>query len=138
MRPHGVRWITAAACAWTVCFGVPHVWWALGISAGFPGGEDSYAFFMSSAWRVVLDLVVIALCVLAFTVAVTLQRPPNLVVRRQVPYVAAWLACGMLSLRGIAGMVVDGASDLVWWPAFLTGGVLFGAVAWNARTVEST
>jgi len=47
---------------------------------------------------------------------------------------AAWIACGMLSLRGVAGMVVDGSSDLIWWPTFLTGGLLFGAVAWSSRS----
>jgi hypothetical protein len=40
----------------------------------------------------------------------------------------------MLTLRGVAGLIVDGSSDPVWWPIFLTGGVLFGGVAWLARS----
>ncbi|MGZ8845635.1 MAG: hypothetical protein ACXW3C_04145, partial [Pyrinomonadaceae bacterium] len=45
----------------------------------------------------------------------------------------AWIASAMLTLRGVAGLVVDGTSDPVWWPTFLIGGILFGAVAWTAR-----
>jgi hypothetical protein len=43
----------------------------------------------------------------------------------------------MLTLRGVAGLVVDGASDLVWWPTFLIGGILFGSVAWLARATKT-
>jgi len=50
---------------------------------------------------------------------------------------AAWIACGLLALRGIAGLVVDGTSDSVWWPTFLVGGILLGAVAWLARVRRS-
>ena len=35
---------------------------------------------------------------------------------------------------GVAGMIVDGASDPIWWPAFLVGGILLGGVAWMAGT----
>ena len=127
------RWITYAACGWAVHFAAPHLWWALGVSAGFPGGEASYRFFMSSAWRVIFDVVVILLCVLAVLVALALNQPPAQVVRRWIPRAAAWIACVALSFRGLAGMVVDGTSDPVWWPAFLLGGILFGGVAWSAR-----
>jgi hypothetical protein len=128
-----VRWISYAACVWAVAFAAPHTWWALGIPAGFPGGEDSYRLFMSSTWRVVYDVVVILLSVLACVIALTLLKPPARIVRRWIPHTAAWIACGMLSLRGVAGMIVDGASDPVWWPTFLLGGILFGLVAWFAR-----
>jgi hypothetical protein len=125
-----VRWISYAACVWAVVFAAPHTWWALGISAGFPGGEASYRFFISSAWRYIYDVIVVLLCVLAVLVARTLLRPPGETVRRWIPQTAAWIACGMLSLRGVAGMIVDGTSDPVWWPTFLLGGILFGGVAW--------
>jgi hypothetical protein len=128
-----VRWISYAACVWAVAFAAPHIWWALGIPAGFPGGEASYRFFMSSTWRVIYDVVVILLSVLAFVIALTLLKPPSQIVRRWIPHTAAWIACGMLSLRGVAGMIVDGTSDPVWWPTFLLGGILFGLVAWFAR-----
>jgi hypothetical protein len=132
-----VRWITYAACAWAVVFAAPHTWWALGIPAGFPGGEDNYHFFMSSTWRYIYDLVVILLSALALVVALTLLRPPGQVPRRWIPHTAAWIACGMLSLRGVAGLIVDGTSDPIWWPTFLIGGILFGGVAWCARRPRS-
>ena len=132
-RDTAQRWVTYAACVWAVLFGAPHVWWALGVSWGFPGGEASYRIFMSAAWRIAFDMAVIAMSVLALAIAVTLRRPPETVVRRRVPYVFAWVACVILSLRGLAGMVVDGTSDPVWWPAFLLGGLLFGAVAFLGR-----
>lgn len=57
--------------------------------------------------------------------------------RKKRMAVAAWIACGMLTLRGVAGLVVDGASDPVRWPTFLIGGVLFGSVAWLARATKA-
>lgn len=131
------RWVTYAACAWASLFAAPHTWWALGISAGFPGGEASYRFFMSSTWRYVFDLIVILLSVLAVVIALALLRPPDRTVRRWIPQTAAWIASGMLSLRGVAGWVVDGTSDPVWWPTFLLGGILFGCVAWLGRHPRS-
>jgi hypothetical protein len=92
---------------------------------------------MSSAWRYIYDLIVIVLCALAVLVTLTLLRPPHQVTRRWIPLAAAWIACGMLTLRGVAGLVVDGASDLVWWPTFLIGGILFGSVAWLARATKT-
>jgi len=47
-----------------------------------------------------------------------------------MPRIVAWIACAMLTLRGVAGLIVDGASD----PTFMTGGLLFAAVACVART----
>jgi hypothetical protein len=127
------RWITFAACGWAVLFAAPHTWWALGIPAGFPGGEANHQLMMTSTWRYIYDVIVIIMSALAILIAVTLLRPPEQIVRRWVPYTAAWIACGMLTLRGLAGMVVDGISDPVWWPTFLLGGILLGAVAWLAR-----
>jgi hypothetical protein len=48
--------------------------------------------------------------------------------------VAVWTASGALLLRGAAGLVVDGLSDPIWWPTFLTGGLLYGSVASLARS----
>jgi hypothetical protein len=127
------RWISYAAAAWAILFAAPHTWWALGIPAGFPGGEVNHELMMSSAWRYAYDVVVILLSITAVVVALVLLRPSGRLTRPWIPRTAAWIACGMLSLRGIAGAVVDGFSDPVWWPTFLIGGILFGAVAWLAR-----
>jgi len=126
-------WINYAACAWAVWFGAPHVWWALGVPAGFPGGEDSYRFFMGSWWRYLFDVVVVLLCATSIAVALALTRPAGSVVPRWMARTAAWIAFAMLTLRGVAGMIVDGSRDPVWWPTFLVGGLLFGSVAWRAR-----
>ena len=127
------RWVTYAAVAWAALFAAPHAWWALGISAGFPGGEANHRLMMTTPWRYIYDVIVIVLAIMAILIALTLQQPPEKVVRRWVPHSAAWIACAMLTSRGVAGLVVDGASDLVWWPTFLVGGILFGGVAWLAR-----
>lgn len=131
------RWISYAACVWAILFAAPHTWWALGIPAGFPGGEANHRLMMTSAWRYIYDVIVIILSALAVLITLTLLRPPHQVVRRWVPHTAAWIASGMLTLRGVAGLVVDRASDLIWWPTFLLGGILLGSVAWLARVPES-
>jgi hypothetical protein len=127
------RSISYAAATWAILFAALHTWWALGISAGFPGGEANHRLMMSSVWRYAYDVVVILLSITAAVVAVILLRPTGRLSRPWIPRAAAWIACGMLSLRGIAGAAVDGLSDPVWWPTFLTGGILFGALAWLAR-----
>jgi hypothetical protein len=62
-----------------------------------------------------------------------LLRPPHQVARRRIPHTAAWIGAGLLLLRGIAGMIVDGRSDPLWWPTFTVGGILLISVAWLAR-----
>lgn len=134
------RWrhaVTYAACVWSLAFAAPHTWWALGIAAGFPGGDANHRLMMTSAWRYAFNVLVILLSFLAVLVACTLLKPPDQIVRRWVPQAAAWIACGMLSLRGLAGLVVDGAADPVWWPTFLVGGILFGAVGRLAKAPKA-
>lgn len=126
------RWIHYAACVWAVLFAAPHVLWALGIPAGFPGGPASHQL-MISTWRYSFDVVVIFLSGLAFVVALALIRPWGRVIPRWIPRTMAWIASGMLTLRGVAGLIVDGSSDPVWWPTFLVGGLLFGAIALGVR-----
>jgi hypothetical protein len=127
------RLIAYAACAWALAFGAPHLWWAMGISWGFPGGEENYVLFMSSAWRLVYDGVVIVCSVLAIAIVLTLQKPADQVVRRRIPLALCWFACVILLFRGVAGALFDGTNDLVWNPLFITGGILMGAVARMAR-----
>jgi hypothetical protein len=88
---------------------------------------------MGSAWRYIYDVVVIVCGITGIAVALTLLRPPERVTRRWIPYGLAWFACGILTVRGVAGLVADGWSDLVWSPSFVLGGMLFGGVAWFAN-----
>ena len=127
------RWIGYVACAWAVLFGAPHVWWLLGIKAGFPGGDTSYDFFMSSTWRVAFDVLVVILSVAMVLITRSLLRPTIPSGRRRLLVTLAWIGSGLLMLRGVAGAIADGRSDPVWWPTFLVGGILLGAVAWYGR-----
>jgi hypothetical protein len=44
-----------------VLFGAPHLWWALGVRTGFPGGDESYESFMGRAWRYAFEVLVVLL-----------------------------------------------------------------------------
>ena len=123
-----------AASTWLVLFAAPHAWWALGIPNGFPGGDASYHRFMGSTWRYWYDVGVVVLAVLALALVWRLRRPRLPPPRSQ--RLARWavaLGGAALTLRGLAGLVVDGRADPIWWPAFLVGGLLLGGVAWSAR-----
>jgi hypothetical protein len=135
--PRNRRWIGYAAAIWAILFAVPHTWWALGDPTGFPGGEANYDVWFSRPWHRPYNATVIMLSVLAALAALWLLRPSRDHARRWIPYAAVWIAGGVLSLRGVAGLLVDGTSDLVWWPTFLVGGILFSALAWSARMSES-
>jgi hypothetical protein len=133
------RWAGYAACAWTVLFGAPHIWWALGNPFAFPGGHVSYQVFMSATWRIVFDWIVVLLCAIGFGVALALVRPWGRRLPQPPLLAAAWTASAMLTLRGVAGVAVDGLRDVefpirpVFTVAFVVGGLLFGLVAWRAR-----
>lgn len=131
--PQRAVWLSYAAAAWAILFGAPHVWWALGIPAGFPGGTGSHEIMLRKPWFVAYDLFVAFLCGVAVTVALGLVQPWGRRVPRWMLVTAAWVACAMLGVRGLAGHIVDGLSDLVWSPTFSLGGLLFGMVAWTAR-----
>jgi hypothetical protein len=122
-------WIGTGACAWAVLFAAPHAWWALGAPMGFPGGEASYRQFMESPWLRLYNLAVIGLCIVAVILTTKLRGAAREERRRPVIRAAVWVGSAILLVRGVAGLVVDGSSDPVWWPTFLVGGLLFGSVA---------
>lgn len=109
-------------------FAAPHVWWALGVPAGCPGGRAGHELMMTT-WRLYFDVGVIGLSVLAFFVALAPIRPWGDAIPRGVLRAMSSVASFLLTLRGVAGLIADGVSDLVWWPTFLVGGLLFGAIA---------
>lgn len=122
------RAIRYLATAWAVLFAAPHLWWALGVPAGFPGGPAGHELMMNT-WRLYFDVAVVLLSVLAAFVALAPIRPWGDAIPRRVLRGMSCTAAGILILRGVAGLIADGASDLVWWPTFLLGGLLFGATA---------
>ena len=126
-------WTGYSACAWTLLFAAPHVWWALGIPAGFPGGDDAYDAAMSSVWFLRYNLLVVFLCAVGFLVVLAIVTPLRRVAPHRVLLTLPWLGAAVLTARGVVGLVADGTSDLVWWPAFLLGGVLYGMTAWRHR-----
>ena len=136
INPRRAHWINYIACLWGLAFAAPHVWWALGVPFGFPGGPANHRLLMTT-WRYFFDLFVILLSLTAATLAIALARPDGRAIPRRVLRTSAWIACGMLSLRGVAGLVHDRLSDPVWNPTFVVGGILFGCVAWLSRP-EST
>ena len=130
------RWINYAAGLWALLFAAPHVWWALGFPFGFPGGlarGRANHQLMMTTWRYYFDVAVIFLSLLAIFVALAPIRTWGRNIPRWILRTMAWIASAMLTLRGVAGLVVDGTRDPVWWPTFLLGGILFGCVAWAAR-----
>jgi hypothetical protein len=92
---------------------------------------------MITTWRYYFDLAVILLCMLALFVALALIRPWGRIIPRWILRAMAWIAFGMLTLRGVAGLIYDGLSDPIWWPTFLVGGIVFGGVARDANSETS-
>jgi uncharacterized membrane protein len=128
--PRATAWAAYAACAWALLFTVPHVYWAVGGTAGLQGHP------MSGALRVV-NLASIPLSLLAALVALAMVRSWGRAVPRWLLGGAAWGACAVLGMRGGAGLVqnVLGQAEpaplfRIFEPGFLVGGILFGAAAW--------
>jgi len=94
---------------------------------------------MTSWWRYLYDVAVILLSLLGAVIALALLRPSHTRLHRGFTALA-WIAAGLLTLRGVAGLIVDGTTDPIWWPTFLVGGLLFGSVARLSRPhdVQST
>jgi lipopolysaccharide export LptBFGC system permease protein LptF len=124
------RWPYYAACLWAVCFAAPHTWWALGSPFGFPGGPTNHRLWMESWWRYLYDLIVILLGIVGAVVALALQRTAARGRSHRVFVALAGSAGVALTLRGLAGLIVDGRADPIWWPTFLVGGLLFSRIAW--------
>lgn len=123
-----------AAFAWALVFMVPHLYWALGGTAGL--GDESIEGVLA-----VINYAGIVLSIVAAALALALVRPLGASVSRRLLLVGAWGACVLLSLRGGVGLIQDiaialGASDegvpalvLIFEPLFLIGGILFGLAA---------
>ena len=125
VAPRWCCWAGHAAAVWAALFAAPHLWWAFGISTGFPGGSDGWRAARAVPWFVAYDLLIVVLSCAAALVALATVR------RWTGATLLAWGACGLLLSRGIAGLVVDGLSDLVWSPMFVAGGLLFAVTAWG-------
>jgi len=92
---------------------------------------------MTTWWRYTYDVVVILLSILGAIVALALLRTPSHTTSHRVFRTLAWIAGVILSVRGVAGLIVDGTGDPIWWPTFLVGGLLFVGVARLSRPSSS-
>ena len=132
-----------AALAWSVVFLVPHVYWAMGGTAGLEGNAVEGALALINALAIVLSLV-------AGAIALALAGLSRTWLPRRLVLLGAWAVCLLLVLRGgggIVGTLVVALEDvddvptlvLVFEPLFLVGGLLFGLAARNyAATTRPT
>jgi hypothetical protein len=120
-----------AACAWSVVFIAPHVYWAAGGTAGLPEGESLEGTIA------VVNYAAIVLSALAAVLALQLARPARSATSRRILLAGAWTASLLLVLRGAGGLaqgLIDGGegSDALvigFEALFLLGGILFGLAA---------
>ncbi len=131
LRPHAA-W---AAFWWSVVFFTPHVYWAVGGTAGLPDSEP-----LKGAIAVV-NYAAIVLSALAAVLALALARRWDAPVSRWILLAGAWVACALLALRGAGGLVQGILADGEWSEQgsdalvigfeglFLLGGILFGFAA---------
>lgn len=129
-RSHGqVRTLAVAAIAWSLSFAAIHAAWALGSSIGL-GGRRVAGVLLA------IDIVAIPLCVLAAGIAWLLRDTGRAVAAPRLVRRMAWMACLVLSLRGLGTIqsLVAPTADATTLtrlvdPFFLVGGVLFGLLA---------
>lgn len=132
-----------AACAWSIAFLVPHVYWAAGGTAGLPGGERLEGAIA------LINHAAIVLSVVAAGLALALARPPASVARRRILVAGAWTAAVLLGVRGAGGLAQglleggewsDAGSDALvigFEALFLLGGILFGLAAREGGQVST-
>jgi len=98
MSARAARTAAYAACAWSVLFLVPHVYWAAGGTGGLPDGDALEGLVAA------INYAAIALSVAAAALALSLlpQRPPA---PRRLLLAGAWSASLLLGVRGAGGLL---------------------------------
>jgi len=143
MSARSARTAAYAACAWSVLFLVPHVYWAAGGTGGLPDGDALEGLVAA------INYAAIALSVAAAALALSLlpQRPPA---PRRLLLAGAWSASLLLGVRGAGGLLqglIDalGGSDdgsetfvIAFEGLFLLGGILFGVAAAQYRRASAS
>ena len=127
-----MMWAGYAASVWAFVFTIPHIYWAVGGTAGL-------ADHAMTGPLLAINLVAIPLCLLAAIVALAIVRSWE--VPRWLLLPLVWGAGTVLSVRGIVGLVQRALSidqigqqpvlALLADPWFLLGGVLFSITAWS-------
>ena len=118
-----------AAFVWSTLFGLIHIYWAAGGTLGFEGRTMSEVLF-------IINLVAIALCIIAAFTALALVQAWGRKFPSWLLLTSAWGACVVLGLRGGAGIIqslleAESLSLLliIVEPFFLLGGILYGILA---------
>ncbi|WP_139185902.1 DUF3995 domain-containing protein [Alteribacillus bidgolensis] len=118
-----------AAFAWSTLFGLVHIYWAAGGTAGFEGRTMSEELF-------VINLMTIVLCFIAAFIALALVQAWGRKFPSWLLLTLAWIACVVLGLRGGIGAIQSMLQVepvplllIIVEPFFLLGGILFGLVA---------
>jgi len=128
-RDRQVRPLAVAAISWSLSFAAIHVAWAPGSSVGL-GGRRVTGVLLA------IDFIAIPLCLLAAGTAWQLRDTCRAVAAPRLVSRMAWMACLVLSLRGLGTLqaLVAPTTDATTRtrlvdPFFLVGGVLFGFLA---------
>ena len=132
-------WIGYTAALWALVFAAFHVVWAMGWYIGLDQEPAGTAF--ARRWFLIYDLVVAGMCAFAVPVALALFQPWGRRVPRWLLGFLAWCGTGLLTLRGVGGVVQTayfaavGRPLPLWtarWDAwFCLGAVLFGLSTWT-------
>jgi uncharacterized protein DUF3995 len=152
-------WASYAVIAWCVVFGVLHLYWALGGSAGFaqfsiPSNQTLVATrdpgYIRLTWAVGL------VCIYGAIVTLATLQAWGRYIPRWIVLTTLWVACVLCIVRGLgnpiqdltvlAGILpfeaLDGPQAIAWYrwmlldailfsPWFTLGGLAFGVTAWS-------
>jgi len=118
-----------AAFVWSILFGLIHIYWAAGGTAGFEGRTMSEVLY-------IINLIAIALCMLAAFIALALVQSWGRWFPSWLLLTSAWLASAILGFRGGLGIFQSMLDEepiplllIIVEPFFLLGGILFGLAA---------
>lgn len=133
-RPRLTTRVGYMACAWAVLFILPHIYWAIGGTAGLAGHPMKGALLY-------INLVAIPLLLIAAVVALAAVQSWGQAISRWLLIVLLWGIGIVLTVRGTIGLVQRIFSISAIWhqpilalfadPWFILGGMLFNIVAWN-------
>ncbi|MFK9095423.1 DUF3995 domain-containing protein [Bacillus salipaludis] len=116
------------AFAWSMVFGLIHIYWAAGGTLGFEGRTMSKVLF-------VINLVAIVLCFIAAFIALAFVQAWGRRLPSWLLLTLAGIACVVLGLRGGVGIIQSMQQVetvplllIIVEPFFLLGGILFGLI----------
>jgi len=127
---HCLKSIGYSALVWFIIFGLVHVYWAFGGTAGFEGKAMNDALL-------IINWIAIVLSVVAAILAHAMIHAWGRRTRPWILLTLAWGAAVVLGSRGIVGISETLLNPelevpllvIIFEPLFLIGGILFGLLA---------